>query len=212
MSASEIEMGTILAEIERLLECLQKLPDSQPGHGNYPYFRASEHWERIAAVVKDSAEWLSVAGAPSAFASKPWLQLQLSGDRRAARHWPIDDVVRDLRFVQTMLLRAEPRILHSVSAAAEPSSRLARKPARRNRQSAAIDKALREFAEALPKNHEEVFRQLDNREVAILNRQPFKSAGGWLAGFRQNRHLASSWLSQVWGRLGLPAFRRGPKK
>lgn len=88
----------------------------------------------------------------------------------------------------------------------------AKKPARRNDKYEGIDKALREFAAARPKNHEEVFRLLDDRKVAIPNRQLFKSAGGWSKGFQQNRHSATAWLSQVWGRLGLPAFPRGPQK
>jgi hypothetical protein len=91
-------------------------------------------------------------------------------------------------------------------------SRKAKKPARRNAKYEGIDKVLREIAEARPKRHEEVFRQLDDRNVAIPNRQPFKSAGGWLKGFQRNRHSASAWLSQAWGRLNLPAFPRGPQK
>ena len=92
------------------------------------------------------------------------------------------------------------------------SSRKAKRPVRRNAKYERIDNALREFAAARPKNHEEVFRLLDDRKVAISNRRPFKTAGGWLKGFQQNRHTASAWLSQAWGRLGLPAFARGPKK
>jgi hypothetical protein len=67
------------------------------------------HWQRIATLVKDAAEWLSIyAGQPNAFGSKPWLQMQLSGDTRAARAWPIEDVDRDIRFVRTILLAAGP--------------------------------------------------------------------------------------------------------
>jgi hypothetical protein len=83
---------------------------------------------------------------------------------------------------------------------------------RRNPKYETIDSALREISEARPKNHEEVFRFLHDRKVAIANRQPFKSAGGWLKGFDQDPRSASVWLSQAWGRLGLPAFARGPKK
>jgi len=83
---------------------------------------------------------------------------------------------------------------------------------RRNARYERIDQALGEIAAALPKNHEEVFRFLDGRQVAIPNRKPFKGAGGWLKGFQQNRPAASAWLSQAWGRLDLPAFARGPKK
>jgi hypothetical protein len=87
-----------------------------------------------------------------------------------------------------------------------------RKRVRRNAKYEGIDEALRAIAEARPKSHEEVFRLLDDRKVAIPNRRPFKSAGGWLKGFQQNRHAASAWLSQGWGRLSLPSFARGPKK
>jgi hypothetical protein len=83
---------------------------------------------------------------------------------------------------------------------------------RRNAKYEAIDSALHEISEARPKNHEEVFRFLDDRKVATANRKPFKPTGGWLRGFKQDRHLASAWLSQAWRRLGLPPFARGPKK
>jgi hypothetical protein len=87
-----------------------------------------------------------------------------------------------------------------------------KKPVRRNVRYEGIDRALHEISPARPKNHEEVFRFLDDRKVAIPSRKPFKAAGGWLNGFQQNRHAASAWLSQAWGRLDLPAFARGPKK
>jgi hypothetical protein len=87
-----------------------------------------------------------------------------------------------------------------------------KKPLRRNEKYEGIDSALREFAKARPNSHQEVFRLLDDRKVAIPSRKPFKSAGGWWKGFQQNRHSATAWLSQVWGRLGLPPFPRGPKK
>jgi hypothetical protein len=91
-------------------------------------------------------------------------------------------------------------------------SRNAKKPLRRNARYEGIDRALREISEARPKNHEEVFQFLDDRKVPVPNRKPFKVAGGWVKAFQQNRHSASAWLSQAWGRLGLPAFARGPKK
>jgi hypothetical protein len=87
-----------------------------------------------------------------------------------------------------------------------------KKPVRRNQKYEGIDKALRAFAASRPRSHQEVFRLLDDRKVAIPNRRPFKAAGGWLKGFQQDRHSASAWLSQTWGRLSLPAFPRGPQK
>jgi hypothetical protein len=86
------------------------------------------------------------------------------------------------------------------------------KPVRRSTKYEAIDRELIKIAKARPKSHEEVFRFLDGRTLAIPNRRPFKDAGGWLKGFHQNRHAASVWLSQAWGRLGLPPFAPGPKK
>ena len=87
-----------------------------------------------------------------------------------------------------------------------------KKPVRRNVRYEGIDRALHEISGARPKNHEEVFRFLDNRKVVVPNRKPFKAAGGWVKAFQQDPHSASAWLSQAWGRLGLPAFARGPKK
>ena len=87
-----------------------------------------------------------------------------------------------------------------------------RKPTRRNTKYEVIDKALIEISGARPKNHEEVFRFLDERKVAVPKRKPFKTTRGWLSGFQHNPHTAGAWLSQAWGRLGLPAFARGPKK
>ena len=83
---------------------------------------------------------------------------------------------------------------------------------RRNSRYLAIDQALRSIAEALPSKHEEVFQFLDERNVVIPNRRPFRPAGGWRKGFQRDPRAASVWLSQAWGRLGLPAFQRGPKK
>jgi len=75
-----------------------------------------------------------------------------------------------------------------------------------------IDEALREIAASRPKSHAQVFQSLHDRNVPYCARQPFKSAGGWLKGFRRDQHKASAWLSHVWGRLNLTPFPRGPKK
>jgi hypothetical protein len=83
---------------------------------------------------------------------------------------------------------------------------------RRNERYERIDKALRDCAASRPRSHEEVFQLLDSRKVTIPNRSPFKAAGGWFKGFQQDRHSASVWLSQAWGKLNLPAFRPGPRK
>ena len=86
-----------------------------------------------------------------------------------------------------------------------------RKPVRCNSRYEAIDNVLRSIAEARPRNHQEVFRALEGR-CRWPNAEPFKSAGGWLAGFRADNDAAHAWLSKRWSRLGLPTFLRGPKK
>jgi hypothetical protein len=103
-------------------------------------------------------------------------------------------------------------LLESLAEHPSEGARKARKPVNQSEKYKRIDKALRAFAASRPRNHEEVFRQLDERKVPIPNSKPFKAAGGWLKGFQQDRHAASAWLSQSWGKLGLPAFARGPKK
>jgi len=142
-----------------------------------------------------------------AMAIKPYIE-----DRRA--HW--DSVYASRRPTDatngTAGASRRPEQPGSPEAPVPKESRTAKKPVRRNQKYEAIDKALREFAAARPKSHEEVFRLLEDRKIPIPNRKPFKSAGGWLRGFQQNRHLASVWLSQAWGRLGFPAFPRGPRK
>jgi hypothetical protein len=103
---------------------------------------------------------------------------------------------------------------HRTTADKKPRTSGARgsRPSRRNAKYEAIDKTLREIADARPKNHEDVFRLLDEGKVAVPNRKPFRAAGGWLKGFQRDRHAASVWLSQDWGRLMLPPFAPGPKK
>jgi hypothetical protein len=105
VSEVETERNRLTAEVERLLESVKDLPPSQPEYKKYPYRRASVHWKSIEALTKDAGDWLSIhANKPNAFASKPWLQCQLNGDQRAARSWPIEDLVRDLSFIRTDLV------------------------------------------------------------------------------------------------------------
>ncbi|MGA7415175.1 MAG: hypothetical protein WBW33_32185, partial [Bryobacteraceae bacterium] len=106
--------------------------------------------------------------------------------------------------IPTMLPAQERQILEE--------HRQPKKPARRSAKYEMIDETLREIADACPKDHAEVFRLLDEGKVAVPNRKPFKAAGGWLKGFQRDRHSASVWLSQAWGKLRLPAFPPGPKK
>jgi hypothetical protein len=209
LSDSENERRRLSAELQRLVECVPTLPPSTTGYERYPYFRAHVHWGAIAAIVKGAAEWLSLAGNSSAFASKPWLQLQLSGDTRSARAWPIDDLVRDLKFIQRLLAGATESLPRE--AASTPVIRERREPTRRSPRYEAIDKELIAIAAARPKRHEEVFRSLDARRIKIPDAKPFKSAGGWIPGFEHDPARAHSWLSQAWSRLNLTPFPRGPK-
>lgn len=82
---------------------------------------------------------------------------------------------------------------------------------RQNRNYMVIDQALRSIAEAMPRNHAEVFQFLDDRQVRLPYRKLFGAAGGWVKGYKAYPSQASSWLSQRWRHLGLPAFPRGPK-
>jgi len=87
-----------------------------------------------------------------------------------------------------------------------------RRPNRPNPRHIQIDSALRQCADAKPRSHEEVLRSLDNRyKTLIPHAEPFRSAGGWLAGFQKDPARARAWLSQHWTCLGLRAFSPGPK-
>jgi hypothetical protein len=88
----------------------------------------------------------------------------------------------------------------------------ARRPTRRSLKYHAIDAALKACAEARPCGHEEVFRCLDDRKTRLPNAEPFRSAGGWTAGFQKEPMRASVWLSKRWTLLELPRFTPGPKK
>lgn len=85
------------------------------------------------------------------------------------------------------------------------------KRAKRNSRYEDIDGMLRQIASAQPKDHKEVFTTLDERSIRIPNADPFRSARGWVAGFKKNRPLAQAWLSKRWSDLNLPQFPRGPK-
>jgi hypothetical protein len=75
----------------------------------------------------------------------------------------------------------------------------------------AIDKTLGAIAKARPKNHREVFQQLDARNVDIPTAEPFKFARTWIAGFEKDPARAHAWLSKRWSGLRLTPFPRGPK-
>jgi hypothetical protein len=98
-----------------------------------------------------------------------------------------------------------------ITGGTESASVCKRKPAPRDPRYEKIDKALREIAEARPKNHEEVFGLLDGRGIPLARAAPFVGAKGWLAAFHKDKHAARVRLSKAWSRLNLPSFPRGPK-
>jgi hypothetical protein len=74
-----------------------------------------------------------------------------------------------------------------------------------------IDVALQEIAESRPSRQDEVFQSLDGRHVVIPPAEPFLTARGWTAGFRQDKAAARAWLSKRWAELELSPLPRGPK-
>jgi hypothetical protein len=94
---------------------------------------------------------------------------------------------------------------------APKNRRKAKRRASRNAKYEEIDDALRSISEACPESHEEVFDFLEERDIPLPNREPFKTAKGWVKGFKQDPQRARVWLSQMWKRLGLPPFAPGPK-
>jgi hypothetical protein len=85
-----------------------------------------------------------------------------------------------------------------------------RRAVRRRPLNGAIDEVLREIGQARPKDQRHVFQLLEGR-VEPPDAQPFKRAGGWIAGFQKKPDQARVWLSKAWNRLELPRFRLGPK-
>lgn len=74
-----------------------------------------------------------------------------------------------------------------------------------------IDTALKQIADSRPRTQEEIFEQLQTRQVRHPPVEPFLAAGGWMAGFKGNEIAARSWLSKRWSNLSLPPLPRGPK-
>ena len=99
--------------------------------------------------------------------------------------------------------------------APQPASVSRSSPARKREKPtgrySAIDKMLTAISDAKPKNHDKVFRLLEERRVRIPHAEPFESCGGWRAGFRSDPQAARAWLSKRWSLLELPGFARGPK-
>jgi hypothetical protein len=104
------------------------------------------------------------------------------------------------------------RRLTAATSPNEPDANQRRKPGRRNPKYEKINQMLKKIAEARPEGHEEVFQSLDKRGTPTPNAEPFRSAEGWMAGYKQDKRGAGTWLSLNWKRLGLPAFPRGPKR
>jgi len=86
-----------------------------------------------------------------------------------------------------------------------------RRAIRRTSKYVELDNALRSIDEMHPSSQEEIFRTLDSRNVRVPRAEPFRSAGGWMAGFKKDKHGARAWLSKAWTRLELTPIARGPK-
>lgn len=85
------------------------------------------------------------------------------------------------------------------------------KPVRRNLKYLTIYEALRQIAESRPATQEEVFQSLQDRKIVIPPADPFRTARGWIPGFRVDHVAARAWLSKRWRELDLPPLPRGPK-
>jgi hypothetical protein len=86
-----------------------------------------------------------------------------------------------------------------------------KRPVRRSKTLKTIDEKLEKIADIHPQTQEEVFEALNGR-VIFPQAEPFKTARGWLAGFRDDEAMARAWLSKRWGELNLAPLPRGPKK
>jgi hypothetical protein len=163
-----------------------------------------------------SAEELMRRNTRASFAPKELIALA-SSSHAAAGALGNEDNVRDWKREAVILavpkiyeIKSPPQHEKGLTAANDLLGALAPKPVRRHPENIKIDDALRKIAEMHPKDHEEVFNYLDGR-VRCPNAEPFRSAGGWSAGFQKDKAGARAWLSKAWSELNLPPFRRGPK-
>ena len=113
--------------------------------------------------------------------------------------------------VSAPLPPAEKNVGNAQGARVPTESRKAKRPIRRNQKYRVIDVALQEIAESRPSRQDEVFQSLDGRHVVIPPAEPFLTARGWTAGFRQDKAAARAWLSKRWAELELSPLPRGPK-
>jgi hypothetical protein len=120
-----------------------------------------------------------------------------------------EELVAELRSILAKWPKSQPT---SPAQPAYQTDHQVKKRSRRHWRYIEIDQALQSIWEARPKNHAEVFQFLDERKVPLPSRNPFRDARGWLKGYERAPGRAASWLSQRWGRLGLPPFVPGPKK
>jgi hypothetical protein len=141
-----------------------------------------------------------------------------SDSKNDLRSKPIEEPARTVaaETIRVGGVAGAPRSLAPISreqitGGTESASVCKRKPARRDPRYEKIEKALRQIAEARPKNHNEVFSLLDERGIPLPRAAPFVGAKGWLAAFHKDKHAARVWLSKAWSRLNLPSFSRGPK-
>jgi hypothetical protein len=133
----------------------------------------------------------------------------------ADMRWWVSDVGLTMAVVKPLIIKQLPTFVELVSNVAgqtqSAESPPVRSALRRSRKYELIDEHLKDAAAACPRDHREVFRILEGRQCPIPEAEPFKTAGGFLAGFEKDPQTARAWLSKQWSHLGLPAFPRGPK-
>jgi hypothetical protein len=168
-----------------------------------------EHYESLAGFARASLDDVINETVDATLSLAPW---KFRGGPLYIRAVPVirEELVAELRSI--LATRAKGRPTSPTPQSAFRSNHTVKNSVRRNSKYLAIDEALRLISEARPKKHAEVFKLLDEREVPIASRKPFKVAGGWQKGYQLDPHGARAWLSTTWRQLGLPAFPRGPKK
>jgi len=135
--------------------------------------------------------------------------------RRSLVDWNVEAwslLLKGSKFSEGIVGAGETPAENAASITAEPAAALSnrrRKPVRRSAEGETMDRTLQEIAGVRPKNHRAVFEMLEGRVPPFA--EPFRSAGGWVKGFRNHRARAHSWLSKAWHRLNLSPFRPGPK-
>ena len=142
--------------------------------------------------------------------------------QRIGTFLPGDGLKRVLRFAQDAFRRHTWRPVtpsELIAAARRTGPEAGGQPQASNRQKTVkrspryldIDAKLRKIWDSRPQCYAKVIEALDGR-ARHPDVEPFRTAGGWLKGFKKNPSLARTWLSKTRARLGLPQLPRGPKR